>query len=158
MSFNLINRIRVIADYQFGKGAGLALFPEGSEIKFDISKRTGRIRRIYVNGKLVATIRAEDGMLALTIQGAKMLLESGIKLPNIVTVGKNAEEFIRSGRNVFAKFVIKASSEIRSGDEVIVINKNGELLGVGKAVLSSREMVDFKKGVAVKIRRGAHEG
>jgi len=39
-------------------------------------------------------------------------------------------------------------------EEVIVLNGKQRVIAVGKAVLSGDEMKSFKKGVAVKVRRG----
>ena len=43
---------------------------------------------------------------------------------------------------------------IKSGDEVIVRDNNGNVAAVGKAVLTSKEMMLFKNGLAVNVRRG----
>ena len=39
-----------------------------------------------------------------------------------------------------------------AGEEALVFNKSGDLLGVGRAVLSGEEMKYFKRGTAVKVR------
>jgi predicted RNA-binding protein (TIGR00451 family) len=67
---------------------------------------------------------------------------------------EDVKEFIEEGKNLFAKHVVEASSGIRPGHEVIVVDKNNEVIGVGKAILTSEEMLAFLTGVAVKIRRG----
>ncbi|HYA77187.1 MAG TPA: PUA domain-containing protein, partial [Verrucomicrobiae bacterium] len=64
---------------------------------------------------------------------------------------------IADGGDVFAVHVVKVDSEIRAGDEVIAVDEAGNVLGVGKAVLSSVEMTAFKSGEAVKVRHGARE-
>jgi len=61
---------------------------------------------------------------------------------------------VAEGRNVFAKHVVEADPEIRSGDEVIVVDERDILVAVGKAVLSGEEMVAFSRGIAVKTRIG----
>jgi 7-cyano-7-deazaguanine tRNA-ribosyltransferase len=53
--------------------------------------------------------------------------------------------------------VLKADGEIRPKDEVIVVNEGGEVLAVGRTILSGEEMTAFKTGVAVKVRRGVLE-
>ena len=65
-----------------------------------------------------------------------------------------AEEAVKKGLTVFAKHVLEADPNIRPGDEVAVVGGEGEILAVGRAVLSGFEMVEFKAGVAVKVRRG----
>jgi len=66
----------------------------------------------------------------------------------------DVQEFIKSGRNVFARHVVEADSEIRANDEVIVVNESDEVLATGKAVLSAFEMLESSRGVAVSVRQG----
>ena len=150
-----MRRIRSIADYQFGKGVGVKLFPDGVEIEF--SKRTGRIRYIYVDGKRLATMRPTDGLFSLSIAGAKRVVENSCDAKCFVTVQKDVSKFIAEGGDVFATHIIRADNEIRPKDEVIVLDEDGNVLAVGKAVLSGEEMKAFRCGVAVKVRRGCLE-
>jgi predicted RNA-binding protein (TIGR00451 family) len=149
----LFELVKMRADYQFGPGAGEALTSRG--IKVEISKRTGKPRYVYdLNGRLLATIRWNDGFLALTLEGARLLKEH-FKPPRFRVVVKNdVRDFIKQGRSVFAKHVVKVDPEIRCGDEVVVVDEDDNLLAVGRAVLSSYEMLAFNSGVAVKVRRG----
>ncbi len=144
---NIKVKMQAIADYQFGSGAGEVLF---EDVRAEIA-RTGRIRRIYSGSVLLATLRAQDGFLILTPQGAKKLL----RLPysrNRVVVNKDAEEFVREGKSVFAKFVLDCDPEIRPYQEVVVVNEKDEFLATGTAVLNAQEMQAFKKGIAVRVR------
>lgn len=144
-----------MADYQFGKGVGAKLFPENVEIAY--SKRTGRIRYIYLNGKRLATLRPTDGLFSLSIKGAKRIAENAGSAKCFVTVQNNVSRFIAEGGDVFAAHIVKADDEIRSKDEVIVVDEGGRVLAVGRSVLSSEETKSFKVGVAVKVRRGCKE-
>jgi len=150
-----LNRIRSVADYQFGKGTGVALFPENVEIAF--SKRTGRIRYVYLAGKRLATMRPTDGLFSLSIAGAKRIVGNVDSAKCFVTVRNDVSKFIAEGGDVFATHVVKADDGIRSKEEVIVLNEEGEILAVGRSVLSGEEMKAFKRGVAVKVRRGRME-
>lgn len=152
---NPLKRIRSVADYQFGKGVGIKLFPENVKIEF--SKRTGRIRYVYLDGKRLATLRPTDGSFSLSITGAKRIAENRDSAKCFVTVKDDVSKFIAEGSDVFAVHVLKADDEIRPKDEVIVVNESGEVLAVGRAVLSGEEMKAFKTGVAVKVRRGSLE-
>ncbi|RLE50529.1 MAG: pseudouridine synthase [Candidatus Methanomethylicota archaeon] len=150
-------RLRAIADYQFGRGAGDCLFEDGDKVI--LSKRTKRIKMVLnSNGNIVVAFRPKDGYLTLGIEGAKRLLTKFKDLALKVVANEEAEPFIKKGRDLFAKHVIEASSEIRPGDEVIVVNRFGELLGVGTAMLNGEEMLSFRRGVAVKIRKGVSQG
>ncbi len=140
-------KMQAIADYQFGKGAGEILFDDA---KAEIA-RTRRIRRIYSGNILLATLRAQDGFLILTTQGAEKLLKLPYPL-NRVVVSKDAEEFVKEGKSVFAKFVLECDPEIRPYQEVVVVNEKDEFIATGTAVLNAQEMQAFKKGIAVKVR------
>lgn len=147
-----LGRIRGVADYQFGKGVGMTLFPEKVNVVF--SKKTGRIRYIYLEGRRLATMRPTDGFFSLSIDGAKRVVQSQQPAKCFVTVRSDVAKFIADGGDVFAAHVVKADDEIRAKDEVIVLDEEGEVLAVGRAVLSREEMRAFKRGVAVKVRRG----
>jgi predicted RNA-binding protein (TIGR00451 family) len=148
-----LRRIRAVAEYQFGHGAGLALFPV--EVRIVHSRNTGRIRHIFLGSILLANFRPNDGVFTLTIAAAKRLTAQISDLAYTVTVGEEVAEFISQGKNVFSKHVLSAGDKIRPGDEVIIITEKARVIGVGKALLLSEEMKTFKTGVAVKTRRGA---
>ncbi len=150
-----LNRVRTIADYQFGRDAGCALFPEN--VEFQMSS-TGRVRQILLEGKRIATVRAQDGVLTLGIAGA-MRLHGFLKFPqNRVVVNSDASPFISKGKNAFAKHVVDADPDIRAGEEVMVVDEEDILLATGKAVLCAIEMREFKKGMAVEVRNGIKTG
>jgi len=151
-SWQDLRKLRGIANYQFGKQLGNVLF-KGS-VQVIRSGRTDKIRFIYRDGKLISTLRARDGFLALTPYGVSIILESIRKPPRLVVVRSDVAEFIKAGRNVFAKHVVTADDSIRPQDEVIVVDEKRGLLAVGRAVLAGFEMTQFKRGIAVKTRRG----
>ncbi|MBS7622834.1 pseudouridine synthase [Candidatus Bathyarchaeota archaeon] len=148
-----LRKIRAIADYQFGRSVGEALFPKG--VMVTRSPRTGKIKMVYLKDMHLATLRSSDGLISLALHGAERLLRKlGEKTPLRATVREGFEEFIKSGRNLFAKHILAADQAIRPQNEVIVVDEKGRLVAVGRAVLSGEEMECFKLGVAVKVRRG----
>lgn len=148
-----ILRIRGISNYQFGEVVGEQLFPDECEIEF--SRRTGKIRRVFLHSKVLATIRARDGRIVLTMLGAQRLHQA-VPPPRLrVFVDTEGEHFIVEGRSIFAKYVKKVDSNLRAGDEVLVVNDQDKLLAVGSAVLSPQEMLDLSRGVAVKSRHSS---
>ncbi len=150
-----LQKIRSVANYQFGKGVGEKLFPDGIAIVH--SRRTGKIRHVYLGEKMLATLRPTNGLFSLTIAGAKRMVER-VKARRLwVKVRAEAEPFVVGGKSVFAKHVIDADEEIRPQEEVIVINKDNEVLAVGRALLTGKEMKAFERGAAVRVRRGAAE-
>jgi len=151
----VLQKIRGIADYQLGRGVGRVLFPDAVKITF--SKRTGRIRHVHLGNDRLATLRPRDGMFSLTIAGAKRIRDGVKPLRLWVIVQRDAAPFVAKGRSVFAKHVVDADEEIRPQEEVIVLDEDSEVLAVGKAVLTGTEMKAFRRGVAVKVRRGVAE-
>ena len=55
------------------------------------------------------------------------------------------------GRSVFCKHVIFCGKNVRVGSDTPIIFGN-QVIAVGKAILSSEMISDFKRGVAVKVR------
>jgi uncharacterized protein with predicted RNA binding PUA domain len=147
----MLARVRIIADYQFGKGAGNGLFPDRCE--FTLS-RTGRVRQILLEGTRLATLRARDGRLTLSLAGAQRLREALPPPRYRVSIEPSVSEFIARGRTAFARHVLSADPTVRAGDEVLLVTGDDELLATGTALLSGAEILSFKYGPAVKVRQG----
>nr|MDO8080619.1 pseudouridine synthase [Candidatus Freyarchaeota archaeon] len=148
--YQTLRKLRCIADYQFFPGIGDKLFSR--EVTISHSPKTGKIRFIYLNDDLVATVRANDGKIALHLKGAEIILQNTKKPELRVIILKEIVPFIIQGRSVFAKHIIEVDPNIRPGDEVIVVDPDDNLIAVGKAILSEKEMRAFQAGAAVKIR------
>ena len=147
-----LSDLRVVADYQFGAGAGDALFPTAADIELSRS-RSGRPRQVYVDGERVVSY-GTDGRFTLGVAGGRRLRAALDGSAYTVTVGDESIPFVRDGKNAFAKFVTDVDPVVRSGDEVCVVGPDGELLGVGRAELSADAMLDFETGMAVRVREG----
>jgi 7-cyano-7-deazaguanine tRNA-ribosyltransferase len=147
-----LEKIRAIADYQFGYQAGKVLFPDS--VRLEYSKNTGRIRHIFFGEDLLANFRPNDGLFTLTIAGAERLIKGLPDLKYKVRLLDDLIEFIEQGKNLFAKHVVEAHPDIRPGQEVIVVDGEDNTIAVGKTILTPEEMLSFETGVAVKIRRG----
>jgi len=146
---DVLARIRSVADYQFGRGVGTVLFPESVSVAF--SRRTGRIRYVFLKGERLATMKPTDGLFSLSLAGAGRIVKH---TRCVVVVRDDVTKFIADGGDVFAAHVVSVDDDVRARDEVIVIDRAGRVLAVGRASLSGGEMKAFKRGVAVKVRRG----
>ena len=147
-----VKKIKAIADYQFGYGAGEALFK--GNIKIEKSKKTGKIRHIYDGKTLIVNMRASDSYLVLSKEGARRLHKAMAYPQNRVVVNEDSEPFALEGKSVFSKFVIECDDNIRARDEVLIVNKDDELLAYGKSLLSAVEINNFQTGQAIKTRKG----
>jgi uncharacterized protein with predicted RNA binding PUA domain len=147
-------RIRTIADYQFGKGCGRILFPDG--VTFQLSK-TKRVRQILYNDRRIATVRAKDGVLTLSMNGADVVHKETRK-PNLrVVVCEDAVPFVSKGKTAFSKHVIDIDPDLRAGEEVLVVDGSDELLATGQLLYSPEEIGFQDKGGAVDVRRGREQ-
>ena len=150
-----LQKIRSVADYQFGRGMGKSLFP--NNVKIVHSKRTGKIRHIYLGKELLVTLRPTTGLFVLNIAGAKRIVSEVKPLRLWVRIQDEVESFVAKGRSVFAKHVVDADSEIRPQEEVIIVNGEDMVVAVGRALLSGKDMKAFMLGGAVRVRRGVAE-
>lgn len=121
------------------------------DITFQYS-RTGRIRGVYDKDTLLCTLRV-DGGLALSIPLAQMLLRSKQFAESCIEISDDAAPFVKEGRSVFAKHVIHCGENVHVGSDTPVIHQ-GSVIAVGKARLDTSMISEFKRGVAVKVRKG----
>jgi len=148
----MLERVRTIANFQFGRGAGEALFPDTCTFRLSSTKR---IRYVLDNGERIATVRAQDGRLTLSVEGAGRVMIALEPPAYRVVVLDEVAEFISAGKNAMAKHVVDSDPVIRAGDEVFVTASGDRLLATGSAVLCGDEMLAFNYGVAVKVRKGS---
>jgi len=135
--------VRAIADFQFGEGAGDAVFGPDAET-------TGRYPKLRVrdgDGEQLATMVAQYGTLALTLAGARAWRDSDAPTKTV-----RIDDFVPSG-SVLAPGVLDADDAIRPGDEVIVDGPGA--FAVGRAVCHGAAMVESTRGVAVDVRHCA---
>ena len=148
-----LETLETVADYQFGAGAGAALFGGSTSVRRTSS---GRPQQVLVDGERVVSY-GTDGRVTLGIAGGRRL-QAALEPPAYrVVVGDDSEPFVRDGRNVFAKFVREVDPAVRPRDEVLVEHYDGGLLAVGRAELSAAAMRDFDTGMAVSVREGVAE-
>ena len=85
----------------------------------------------------------DRGPISLTMAGGAVLAEQRVGCVDI-------EDFFPEG-NVFAVGVTGATPDVRVGSEVAVVH-GGKVRAVGVARMHAREMVDFRRGEAVRVR------
>jgi archaeosine synthase len=133
------NFLRAIAEYQFGEVIRPLFSEEG--IKLVVKGRFPKYQ-LFSGKKQLATLVPQYGMLALSLDGAELMLKEEKYMVKI-------DDFLPRG-SILAPGVIQADSGIRPNDEVIVLGKKA--LCVGRAVMSGKEMEKSSRGVAVDIR------
>lgn len=147
-------RLAALADYQFGLGATKALL--AGTVTFRRSA-SGMVRNVLADGEHVASLRARDGLLSLRIAGARRLVSLSEAPRSRIVLEDEAAAFVREGKNVMAKFVRSADPALRPGDDAAVVNERGDLVGVGRCMLSGWEMREFPRGLAAKNTEHARD-
>jgi len=127
--------LRNLAAFQFGP-AGLALVEDAA-----IRGRSPYVR-LFQGGTQVGMV-TDLGKISLTLEGGRLLSERDAHWVEI-------EDFHPEG-SVFAVGVTGAHEGVRVGDEVVV-RHGRDVRAVGVAAMNPREMVDMKRGEAVKVR------
>jgi len=146
----MLSRVRTIANLQFGRGIGNQLFPDSCRF---ITSRRGGVRQVLLDGKRLATLRAHDGRLTLGLAGGRRLHAASGSFGRVV-LREDVTSFIAAGKNLFSRHVVQADPDIHAGDEVMVVDGDGQFIAIGEAVLSGNEMLAFESGMAVSVRHG----
>ena len=150
-----LERIASVVDMQFGGGAADVLLD--GKIVVKKSKKTGKIRNVFVDGKHILSLRAHDGLFTLKTSGAERLHRSFSSPRLRVVITDECKPFIMEGKSVFARFVVDCDPDLRPFDECLIVSEDDDLLGVGRTLLNREEMLSFDYGVAVKTREGVKE-
>jgi archaeosine synthase len=133
------NTVRAIADYQFGEGAGEALFPD-----LRTEARYPKLRATDADGTQLAAMVPTVGLLALSIAGARRWVESDVETRRV-----EIDDFVPHG-SVLAPGIVGASDSIRVGDEVVI--EGPSAFAVGRAEMPGPAMEESTRGIAVDVR------
>ena len=131
-----LHELKSIAKYQFGEN-GDKFIPDNVKTKGMYHKR------ILSNGVQLALLNKDYGLFRLNLLGGKILKELGIHIVNI--------DFNLETNTIFAPGIEKADHKIIPNDEVIVV-RDDAVVGVGKAIMTGREMEECDNGICVKIK------
>jgi predicted RNA-binding protein (TIGR00451 family) len=142
-----------LIDYFYGNDAHL-IFKDLNllNLKLCYSRGTGRLRAIAYGDEVLAFIRASDFRLIPRINMAK-LLHRVIPYPKhrIVVINEVVEDILK-GHTVFSRHVLEGDENIKPYDEVLIVNEDNKLIGVGKALISYDAIITALRGPAVQIR------
>jgi archaeosine synthase len=131
-----LHELRSIARYQFGE--------DGDRFIADNVKTKGMYhKRILSDGTQIALLNKDYGLYRLNLAGGEILKDLGIHIVNI--------DFDLQTNTVFAPGIEKADHSILPNDEVVVV-RDDTAVGVGRAVMTGREMEECNNGIGVKLK------
>ena len=132
---------KAMANYQLGKNAGDAIFPSETEIK-----RRGYVLTAFFNNKQLATLHL--GHLALTVYAASRLAETH---DSYKVYFADSEV---NGSAIYTPGIVKADQQIRPDDDVLIMSeKTGKFIALGKSHLTGFELENCSYGLGVSIKK-----
>ncbi|MHA1765308.1 MAG: DUF5591 domain-containing protein [Promethearchaeota archaeon] len=139
--------IRATLDYQFGKGAGDLIIKNGAIL---IKGKRPQYNEIYTYdgaGKLlVGRLYANTGLVKLAPRGAELLVSHG---KNQIKI----KEDDLQGTTVFRPIFDHIDPLAHPGDDMIVVNKFGDYLGVGELTQAPADAMLANSGMICKLRK-----
>jgi 7-cyano-7-deazaguanine tRNA-ribosyltransferase len=140
-------QIAAVLEWQYGPGVAAELAPR---LRGDRSPRSGRLRGLRHEGAIAFHVGV-DGVARPTFGGAK-LLHGAVPLGrHRLVVADDAAPFVRSGRTLFARFVVGSDPAMVPGASVLLVDRSDRLLAVGRLLLAPHEIPFLERGVAAWI-------
>lgn len=148
-----IQRVREVIDATFGEGTGKAVLPEGNLVILNKCPAIDRMDEIISDGTVLGTMRYDigKGWQFISRLQAAMRME-GVMKKGYVVCDSGAIKFIQESKNLMAPGVKSAHPDIKTGDEVIIVDPDMKAVATGSARMDASEMIAGGKGVAVKTR------
>lgn len=146
---NMYYRLVYTLAYQFDLNVAKALLPSHEVVRVTLSPK-GRIRHVYVNGVRLLTLRPSDGLFTLSLEGGEIVRRAS-KPPRfrVIVLGREAR-YIKG--SVLKPIVLDIDPEARPGDEILIVDENDNLVGVGKLRLPPILVKSLEKGEVVRVR------
>jgi len=135
--------------FQFDLKVARALLPSPEAVEVTLSPK-GRIRHVYVRGVRVLTMRPGDGLFTLSLEGGEVVRSSS-KPPRFRVVVRGREAALIRG-SVLRPIVVDVDPEARAGDEVIIVDEDDRLVGVGRLKLPPVIVKSLERGEVVRVR------
>ncbi|HDP97516.1 MAG TPA: 3'-phosphoadenosine 5'-phosphosulfate sulfotransferase, partial [Euryarchaeota archaeon] len=136
-----IQRIRSLADRQFGAGCGDLLLPEDRIAILNRCPSLDRMDEIVVDGDTLGAVIFDPPnreKIVLRPSGAARMLNA--MTTGRVVADRGALPSISKGSNLMGPGVVSADETIQKDDDIVLLSESGEIIGTGLAKMSGREM------------------
>lgn len=140
-------KIRAVFDYQFGKSTGNNIIKNGAVLNQGYNYQYDEILIFDGAGKFViGNIMRNTGLIRLTPTGGKLVVESGNHLIHL-----KSDTF--SGTTIFRPLIEKIDNKAHPGDDMLVVNQNGQYMGVGELIQSPIDALLADSGRICTLRK-----
>lgn len=141
--------LRARAAYQWDWRVAEALLPGTRGFRADVVR--GRIRYIIMGGMVYLTLRPNDGLLSPSRMAAERIIEASDPPRYRVVVRGDRE--IRG--SILVRDVVSIDPDLRPGDEVVVVDVDDKLIGVGRLRVPLAMLEGLVYGEVVRVRSRA---
>ena len=149
-----VKRVIDAVDDQFGPDTGTQVFTNDRPMVMNKVSALDSMFEVVVDGYILGRLRFDIDRLDYTflcsLEGGRRIRAHSNK--SWVQLHDSVLDYLKKGANLMLPGVADYDPCIVVGDEVLVIDAEGAVVGVGRARMSSQEMKDQEKGFAVKIR------
>ena len=149
-----IKRVRALIDKQFGEGLGKLVVPDRRIVLLNKAPDIDRMDEVILGGEVVGAVRyaIRSGERFMLRPASAAAIARSVKR-NWVKVDEGAVLAIHEkSASTLAVGVTDCDRGIESGAEVVVLGPNGEPVSVGVSKMSAKDMLEHKRGTAVKTR------
>lgn len=140
-------KLRMLCDYQFGKGRGESFINNSIRIKRGRHYDYLAVYE-YLNSKreLLGRIKKDSGHFYLSYYGASKL---DVKNGNSIYLNTNQLR----GSTIFQPALKKVDIGLCTGDEVIILDEDENFIGIGEMIVNSSTANNLRHGPIVDIRK-----
>ncbi|MBD3354194.1 MAG: pseudouridine synthase [Candidatus Lokiarchaeota archaeon] len=154
---DLFEKTLKILRFQFRTPIFSSIIRDRDELDYSFSKNTGRLRKVIYQNDVILIYKPDVGRFNLTLKGAIYLKKATEPPVYRIIVLTEIQDYIKDGKSVFSQHVLEIDQELRPKDEVIVVNEEDDLLGVGKMMLPPFKPSKQRMGVVVDVRKGINK-
>lgn len=144
----MLYELRMALEFQFDYKVAEALLPSIDRIEVRYSKK-GRIKEIWLDNELLLVRRPNDGLFTLSIKAAKIIVAISDRPRYRIVVKKDRE----LKGSVLARDVIEIDPLLRPGDEVIIVDSEDTVVGVGRLRLPPTMLIGLDRGEIARVRK-----
>lgn len=145
MSGRVIERIHAILTFQFSEAVANSLI--SGHISYRLAR--GDVREVYRDGELILVRRPTDGLFSISIEAGKAIKRAE-PYPRFRIVIRGDREIRGS---ILARDIIEVDPGLKPGDEVVIVDKGDNLVGVGRVRVPPIMLNGLDRGEVARVRR-----
>jgi phosphoadenosine phosphosulfate reductase len=138
---------------------GTPLIPGDKVAVLNKTSGVDRFDEVVVDGRVLGAleydVRKQGFNFLPRLEGARRIWDAARSGKRVVEIDPSAVPYILKGASVLMPGVVSFDTDIQEGDQVIVVSE-GDVIAVGKGMMSGDAAKGMEKGMFVKVRRYSH--